>query len=98
MVGSLPVKLTLIGSSAVRSKTWPLVGEVMAGEDGGGLVKVAMTDFASLIVTSQLPLPEQAPDHPWKTYSSSGVALSVTFSPSASSTSQLFGEKPVFSQ
>src|SRR5262249_18661986 len=54
----------------------------------GGL-KVAATDWALLRVTSQTPVPEQAPDQPAKVEPPSGLAVSVTFVPSGKPFSQV---------
>ena len=43
--------------------------------------KVAVTDRASVIDTTQEPLPEQAPDQPVKVLPEAGVAVSVTWVP-----------------
>ena len=42
------------------------------------MAKLAVTDRASLIVTSQLPAPEQAPPQPVKEEPEAAVALRVT--------------------
>ena len=44
-------------------------------------VNVAVTDRAWLIVTLQVPVPEQFPDQPEKTDPLAGVAVSVTLVP-----------------
>src|SRR5262249_30016859 len=44
-------------------------------------LKVAVTDFASLIVTSQAPVPLQAPDEPAKTEPEAAFWVSVTLVP-----------------
>ena len=41
-------------------------------------LKVAVTDWATSIVTVQVPVPEQVPLHPAKTESADGVAVRVT--------------------
>ena len=45
---------------------------------GGVGAKVAVTDLAELIVTWQLPEPEQAPLHPVKLDPAEGLAVRVT--------------------
>lgn len=45
------------------------------------MVKVAVTDLFAVIVTTQLPVPEQAPLQPVKVELGSGVAVSVTVAP-----------------
>jgi hypothetical protein len=42
------------------------------------VVKVAVTDFAAVIVTVQVPVPEHAPDQPVKVDPLSGEAVKVT--------------------
>jgi hypothetical protein len=49
----------------------------------GCAVNVAPTSFAASIVTTQLPVPEHAPDQPANVDEASGVAVSVTSVPSA---------------
>jgi hypothetical protein len=45
-------------------------------------MKLALTDFAALIVTEQLPVPEHAPLQPANTDAAEeGVAASVTATP-----------------
>jgi hypothetical protein len=44
-------------------------------------LKVAVTDWFEFIVTVQLPVPEQAPDHPANVEPEFGVAVSVTTVP-----------------
>ena len=46
-------------------------------------VKVTVTLFAASIVTTQLPVPEQAPDQPAKVESAEGEAVKVTEVPEA---------------
>jgi hypothetical protein len=41
-------------------------------------VKVAVTDFAELIVTVHVPVPEHAPPHPVNDNPGAGVAVNVT--------------------
>ncbi len=41
-------------------------------------LKVAVTDWATSIVTVQVPVPEQAPLQPVKTESADGIAVRVT--------------------
>lgn len=45
------------------------------------MVKVAVTDLFAVIVTTQLPVPEQAPLQPVNVELGSGVAVSVTVAP-----------------
>jgi len=47
----------------------------------GVSVNVAITDFAWLMLTVQVPVPEQAPDQPEKTESAAGAAVRVTLVP-----------------
>jgi hypothetical protein len=49
-------------------------------ETVGGVVtaKVAVTDWAALIVSRQEPIPEQAPLHPEKVDPTAGAAVRVT--------------------
>ncbi len=49
----------------------------------GPSVNVAVTDFAASIVTSQGPVPVQAPDQPAKSELTAGTASRVTIVPSA---------------
>jgi hypothetical protein len=52
--------------------------------------KVAVTDSAALIVTSQMPTPEHpAPDHPANVDPVAAVAVSVTSVPAAKSYEQV---------
>lgn len=53
------------------------IGENPASE----LLNVAVTDVADVMVTTQVPVPEHAPDHPAKPKPPSGVAVSVTIVP-----------------
>ena len=46
-------------------------------------LKVAVTDWATSIITVQVPVPEQAPLQPAKTESADGIALRVTKVPVA---------------
>jgi hypothetical protein len=55
----------------------------VSSNDGGAIVKVAVTVRAALIVTTQLPVPEHAPLHPVKLLPALGVAASVTVVPAA---------------
>jgi hypothetical protein len=41
-------------------------------------MKLALTDFAALIVTKQAPVPEQAPPQPAKTEPASALAVRFT--------------------
>jgi hypothetical protein len=43
--------------------------------------KLAVTDLAAVIATVQVPVPEQAPDHPLKVKPVDGVAVSTTLVP-----------------
>jgi hypothetical protein len=45
------------------------------------LTNVAVTAFAAVIVTLQLPVPEQAPDHPANVCPLAAVGVSVTIVP-----------------
>jgi hypothetical protein len=45
------------------------------------MLKVAVTDWFAFIVTVQLPVPLQAPDHPAKKAALAGVAVSLTLVP-----------------
>lgn len=54
---------------------------MLAGD--GNAVKVAVTDFLLLIVSSQTPVPPQAPDQPLKVEPAAGVAVNVTDCPLA---------------
>ena len=50
-------------------------------EGGADKLNVAVTDLASVIVITQLPVPLQAPDQPAKSEPAAGVAVSVTIVP-----------------
>jgi hypothetical protein len=52
-------------------------------------LNVAVTDLAVSIVTTQLPVPVQAPDHPAKRESAEGVAVRVTVVPVLKSKEQV---------
>jgi hypothetical protein len=57
---------------------------------GGTVTKVAVTDSAALIVTSQLPIPEQPPpDQPANDDPDPAVAVNVTCVPLAKSCEQV---------
>lgn len=60
----------------------PAVIEVMVGGDGlVTFVKPAVTDFAASIVTTQLPVPVQAPLQPANTCPAAGLAVSFNTAP-----------------
>jgi hypothetical protein len=46
-------------------------------------IKVAATDFASVMDTVQVPVPEHAPDQPVKVYPLFGEAVKITDVPDA---------------
>jgi hypothetical protein len=56
------------------------------------LLKVAVTDWAALIVTVQLPVPVQAPLHPAKVEPVAGVSVRVTLAPLAKLALQVPGQ------
>src|ERR1035441_9884051 len=69
-------------SSALPPETVAEAGTLSLPLGGGLLVNVAVTDFAALIVTSQLPAPVHAPDQPANVEPAAAVAVSVTSVPS----------------
>jgi hypothetical protein len=66
-----------IGSACI------VLREVIVGPSVTARLNVAVTGWLEFIVTAQLPVPEQAPDHPVNVEPVFGVAVSVTLVPVA---------------
>src|SRR5947208_12076322 len=74
-----------------RAQLSPPFGEVTVIETAAA-EKSAPTLWSAFIVTWQLPVPEQAPDHPLNVTPAAGEAVSVTGAPTAKAAEHVPGQ------
>ena len=68
-------------SASVRLRLTRRLIEISATDRDFGMSKLAVTVRDDAMLTRQLPVPEQAPDHPAKVAPEAGVAVRVTLVP-----------------
>src|SRR4051794_16698778 len=64
-------------------RSWALAKASLAGAAPPDGVKLAISERAWLIVTSQVAVPEQSPDQPAKVWPEAGVAVRLTWVPAS---------------